>query len=548
MGSNNWAVSPKRSASGHALLAGDPHLSLSLPSIWYEAHLVVPDTLDVYGVTLLGSPFVTIGFNRDVAWTMTNTGGDVTDYYNETVDDATHPAKYKLDGEWKPLTVRIETIHGRNGAVLATDTIYHTHRGPMLRAGAAWISRRWTVHEPHLSMDAFRRANLATSASGLMQSFEQYEVAAQNILAADRGGHIAIRSTGHFPMRGDSAGNVMQNGESSASDWRGWWPLKDYPQSFDPPRGFLSSNNQQPKDPKVDSRYFGWDWPAPWRAMRINTLLRADSAVTPDAMRRFQTDPVSEQTAIFLRAFQSATAAGTATGDTSAARTMRLLAEWDGRFTKENERAVLYSTAVDELSRLTWDELSLPSAAPGDRPRRFATPNSMILAELLDDPGSPWWDVRATKDVVEDRDVIVRRALSAAYDQVVRLYGPPGPAWRWEKIRHANVYHLLRIPALSRLDIPMQAGPGTLSPSGGDGTHGASWRMVVELGSDVQAWGTYPGGQSGNPASSRYADRLPKWSAGELDSLRFPRKASDLSGKLLRSTLTLSREPVGRVP
>jgi penicillin G amidase len=542
VGSNNWAVAPKRSASGHALLAGDPHLSLSLPSIWYEAHLVVPDTLDVYGVTLLGSPFVTIGFNRDVAWTVTNTGADVTDYYTETVDDAAHPTKYKLDGEWKPLVVRIETVRGRAGSALATDTIYHTHRGPMLHVGTSWISRRWTVLEPHQSADAFRRANLATSAAGLIHAFDVYEVAAQNVLAADRGGHIAIRSTGRFPIRAaGQSGDVLLDGGKSANDWQGWWPLADYPQAFDPPQGFLVSNNQQPKDPKVDSRYLGWDWPPPWRAMRINTLLRGDSAVTPDAMRRFQTDPVSAQTDVFLGAFLRAAATATPAKDSSVARAAALLAAWDGRFTRENRAAVLYGTAIDELSRLTWDELSAPGAPNEDRPRRVVTPNSMIMAELLADPGNPWWDVRATKDVVEDRDTILRQALAAAYNRVVLQYGPPGAKWQWDHVRYANIFHLLRLPALSRLEIPMQGGPGTLSPSGGDGTHGASWRMVVELGPEVRAWGTYPGGQSGNPASSRYADRLAKWTAGELDTLRFPRRAAEVSGRMLTSTLLLTQ-------
>jgi penicillin amidase len=168
----------------------------------------------------------------------------------------------------------------------------------------------------------------------------------------------------------------------------------------------------------------------------------------------------------------------------------------------------------------------------------------MILAELLSDPKNPWWDIRATRDVVEDRDTIIRMALAAAYERVVRLYGPPSANWRWERTRHANIYHLLRIPAFSRLDIPVQAGPGTLAPSSGDGTHGPSWRMVVELGDEVRAWGTYPGGQSGNPVSSRYADRLRKWTAGELDTLRFPRRAADLAGPTLTSTLTLT--PGGR--
>jgi penicillin amidase len=161
----------------------------------------------------------------------------------------------------------------------------------------------------------------------------------------------------------------------------------------------------------------------------------------------------------------------------------------------------------------------------------------------LNDPRSPWWDDRSTKGVVEDRDMILRASLLAAWQRVVKERGPPGERWRWGGIRFANIHHLLRIPALSRLDIPMASGPGTLSPSGGDGTAGSSWRMVVELGPEVRAWGTYPGGQSGNPASARYDDRLPKWEAGQLDTLRFPRKASDLGGATLSSTLTLTPAP-----
>jgi penicillin amidase len=165
-----------------------------------------------------------------------------------------------------------------------------------------------------------------------------------------------------------------------------------------------------------------------------------------------------------------------------------------------------------------------------------------MLTELLSDPKSPWWDDRSTRNVVEDRDMILRASLLAGYQRVIKQYGEPGALWRWGYVRYANIHHLLRIPALSRLSIPMQSGPGTLNPSGGDGTAGSSWRMVVELGPEVRAWGTYPGGQSGNPASKRYDDRLAKWQAGELDTLRFPHRAADLSGRTLSSTLTLTPE------
>jgi penicillin G amidase len=544
LGSNNWAVSPRRTAAGHALLEGDPHLALSLPSVWYEEHLVVPDTLDAYGVGFAGVPLIAIGFNRDVAWTETNTAADVTDYYVETVDNDAHPTAYKLDGEWKPLTVRIETVRGRDGVPLTTDTIYHTHRGPMLRAGKQWISRRWTVLEPNDVNGVFARAAMARSSAELFKAFESYEAPAQNVLTADRGGHIAIRSTGHYPVRPKSAprGDVLIDGSTRANDWQGWWPVHDYPQAVDPQQGYLASANQQPKDPRVDPRYFGWDWQDAWRAMRINALLRADSSVTPDDMRRFQTDPISERTSMFVRAFVEAANPTIAQGDTVLMHAATLLRDWNGKFTTDNQVAILYTTALDELTRRTWDELSIPGATGTDRPRGAATPGSMMLADLLSDPKSPWWDDRSTKDVVEDRDMILRESLRAAYDRVVKQYGAPGPLWRWGYIRYANINHLLRLPSLSRLNIPMQSGPGTLSPSGGDGTSGSSWRMVVEMGPEVRAWGTYPGGQSGNPTSKRYDDHLAKWEAGELDTLRFPHRAAELAGKALMSTLTLTPE------
>src|SRR5581483_8055688 len=127
--------------------------------------------------------------------------------------------------------------------------------------------------------------------------------------------------------------------------------------------------------------------------------------------------------------------------------------------------------------------------------------------------------------------------------RVVDRLGAPGPAWRWGASRRAFVRHLLGIPVLSRAGVPVTGGPGSVSPSSGDGNHGASWRMVVELGDDVRAWGTYPGGQSGNPVSPRYAEHLGKWSAGTLDSLRFPRRADDLPASATSSRIMFGRAP-----
>ncbi len=538
VGSNNWAVAPRRTAAGNALLSGDPHLALTLPSIWYEAHLVVPDSLDVYGVSIPGAPIPPIGFNRDVAWSETNTGADVADYFVETVDDSTRPSQYRMDGQWRPLGVRIEVIRGKGGRVIATDTVLETHRGPLLRSGNVWVSRRWLVTDGYDTIQPFLGAAQSRSVRELWAATDAFLAPAQNFVSADRGGHIAIRSTGRFPLR--ARGDLLLDGSRSASDWTSWWKTAEYPQAYDPAQGFVVSANQQPKDPRVDARYLGWDWPSPWRAMRINDMLRADSAVTPDAIRRMQTDPVSAQTAFFLPPFIAAATSG-ANRDASLGKAAAVLREWDGRFTGENTHAVLYDAVLSELTARTWDEL-VTSTGNG-RPRRVDTPQSAILLQLMQEPDSPWWDDRSTPDIREQRDDIIRASVAAAWQRVVARLGEPGPTWRWGATRQALIRHYLGIPALSRPGIPVTGGPGTVTPSSGDGNHSASWRMIVELGPEVRGWGIYPGGQSGNPASPRYADFVGRWSAGTLDTLRFPRRPDDLPASLTSSTIRFRGAP-----
>ncbi|MEP6621500.1 MAG: penicillin acylase family protein [bacterium] len=546
MASNNWAVSPSRSANGHALLAGDPHLDLSLPSIWYEVHLVVPGKLDVYGVTIPGAPGVVIGFNRDVAWTFTNTGTDVLDYYTERVDDAAHPTKYLVDGAWRKLEERIETYHSPSGQRLAVDTMYFTHRGPMRRIGGHWLSMRWTVLEASSEAYAFQLIAHATSAAQVEDIMARwYKAPAQNMLAADRTGHIAVRSNARYPVRpGDGKGNVIRNGTASANDWQGELPVSQFPQALDPAQGYLASANQQPIDPRVAAGWWGGSYD-PWRALRINELLRANSAVTVEAMRGYQTDPGSARADLFvpsmLLAAQSVLARpGQYANRAELADARKLLAEWDRRYTTDNRRAVLFEEVMREVVSRTWDEL-LEDPAAGSR--RVATPSTAVLAELLSDSGSVWWDVKSTPQV-EHRDDILAASLVSALRTVKGRYGDPaGDGWRWDHVRFANIYHLLRLPAFSSLKLPVQGGTGTLNPSSGTGTNGPSWRMVVDLGPEMKAWSTYPGGQSGNPVSPRYDDRIPSWTKGELEAIHFPRTPAELDASQRGALLQLFPAP-----
>ncbi len=541
LGSNNWAVAPQRTAAGHALLAGDPHLELTLPSTWYEAHLSVAGELDVYGVTVPNVPFIVLGFNREVAWSFTNTGADVIDYYQEELDDTTRPSSYKLDGAWRPLGRRIEEYRGRGGRLLTTDTLYFTHRGPLLQREGRALSMRWTVLEGGGAALALREAARASSVQEWLRATEVFTAPAQNMVVADRSGTIAIRSTGHFPLQPDGDGLELRDGRSSLSDWVGYWPIDRYPFAIEPPQGYLASANQQPIDPRVDSTYLGADWPSPWRALRINELLQSDSSVTAEAMRRFQTDPGNARANLFVPFFLAAVAYRSAKSgvDPEEETAARLLSEWDRRYTRDNDRAVLFEYAMDAVADRLWDELQVdPSSARGGR--RVFTPSDAVLASLLQQPQSVWWDDLNTPETVEERDAILAASLVAGFDRARRAHGPPdSEGWRWERIRHINIHHLLQIPALSRLELPVQGGPGNLNPASGQGTHGASWRMVVEAGPEMRAWTVYPGGQSGDPLSSRYADRVDSWLSGELEPVVFPRVPEEIESARVTSVLDL---------
>jgi penicillin amidase len=535
IGSNNWAVGPARAKAGKALLAGDPHLELSLPSIWYQAHLVVPGTLDVSGVTLPGAPWVIIGFNRALAWSFTNTGSDVNDFYRETVDDRSAPTRYQVDSTWRQLETRIEVFHDRQGRELAVDTIRFTHRGPLLKVDSTWLSMAWTAFDSTDQGAEFLTIDRAQNVAEFLAGSASYLVPAQNMLVADRDGAIAIRSTGRYPIRpGSGRGDQIFDGRSATNDWQGSLALEAYPFALNPPRGFLSSANQQPVDPRLNPRYLGSDWESPWRAMRINRLLRADSQVTVESMRRYQTDSESERAKAFLplllgRTLDSARR-NTASPAAKAARS--LLADWDGSYRTDDRHAVLFEAVMAELSRRTWDELR--SGAPGvGRPLR---PGEPVLWQLLRDSVNLWWDDRSTP-AVERRDEIIEAALAAALDSTTQKYGEPSEKWRWGAVHHVSIHHLLRIPALSALDLEVPGGPSTVSPSSGGGGFGASWRMVVELDSPVRAWATYPGGQSGNVTSRHYRDLLDRWIAGELDSLVVPATADELGPELVEGRI-----------
>ena len=446
------------------------------------------------------------------------------DFYREEVDNPQDPQAYLLDNQWQALSQRVETYLDAEGSVIQVDTILHTHRGPVDEDSEVYTSLRWTVLEESGELDALIAIAKATSTDEWMSGMESWLAPTQNGLVIDRSGNIAIRSSGRYPIRPpDSNGDRIYDGSTSDSDWKGWLDVAKYPGAINPSQGYLTSSNQQPVDPVLYEYYLGSDWSPPWRAMRINQLLRSTPTLTLADLIRFQTDPGSARADIFVAAFLNAANTLSYVPNSSLQQAISLLSGWDRLYTKSNERAILFETAMNKLAENTWDELEDQEGQP------IVRPGSTVLASLLQTPENIWWDERATADKQEDRDDILIKSLGQAIEIVKDEYGAESEGgWQWGKVQTANIYHLMNIPGLSALGIPVQGGPETLNPSSGSGRHGASWRMVVELGDSIIAKGIYPGGQSGNPLSPAYQNQLDDWSSGNLQELYFPKSIEEM--------------------
>src|SRR6266568_3738538 len=275
--SNNWVVSGKHTASGKPLLANDPHLASSAPSIWYMIHLTAPG-VRVAGVTAAGLPGVVIGHNDHIAWGFTNVGPDVQDLYLEKFDP-NNPRRYQTPAGWQDAEIRHEEIRVRKGFTdTATDTVTLdvtvTRHGPIiLEKDGRRYALRWTALDPKINTsDGFHAQNRARNWKEFVEALKGYTGPTQNMVYADIDGHIGYYAAGIVPIRKSGDGSVPYDGSTDAGEWVSYIPFDKLPQLADPPSGIIVTANQRVVGP--DYPYFlTHSWAQPYRAHRIFDLL-----------------------------------------------------------------------------------------------------------------------------------------------------------------------------------------------------------------------------------------------------------------------------------
>lgn len=515
-GSNHWAVNGSRTASGRPILAGDPHLPLSLPSIWYELQITTPE-YSAYGVSLPGAPGILMGFNRHIAWAETNGESDAMDQYLLKFRNGEFE-HYFHDGEWKPVAWINEEYRVRDGETLKEKTAW-THHGPVpylpgeesfsarLVPGAAM---RWTAHDPSNELRAFLELNRATGYEEFRSAIANFDNPLQNFLFASKNGDIAIHHEGKLPQRRRGQGVYLSDGTDSADEWPGWIPRAQMPHVLNPARGYLGSANQNPVSPAYP-HVLGNDF-APWeRSARVFHLLEVMEAVTPERMLAMQNDTVGLYPRRLLPELLAAVDGYDGTAAERAA--LEILQNWNHAYDADEIGPTIFDRWQRTLLSLTWSDDITRDDRSGRRPKRDTT-----LQLVLSDPDSRYFDDRETERIETFSDIALASFQSAVLN-LTNEHGDPSDSWRWGTVRSTRLTHLALIPGLGRTGLATSGQYGVIRAT--TSSSGQSWRMVVALGDKPEAWGLYPGGQSGNPGSRHYDDFVDDWARGEAYPLLF---------------------------
>ncbi len=527
LGSNNWAVSGTKTASGNPILANDPHLELSLPSIWFEVQINTPEA-NAYGVSLPGLPGIVIGFNNHIAWGVTNVGHDVTDWYAVKWLDAAK-TRYALDD--KPAQVRqvIEEIKvaGRKQAEL--DTVKYTVWGPIPYNEPSSpyydLAMRWIAHDrpeekPFYEIGTFLRLMQAKSYDDYLEALTGFDSPAQNFVFASADGDIGITVNGKFPVRSPGQGRFVQDGSFSGNAWQQFIPREHVPKVKNPARGFVSSANQHSTSPDYPYYYIGeFD---DYRGRILNRMLEQMDGITVQDMQKLQFNSysiVGEEAAPLILGFLKDQKL-----DREEASLRKILADWDYVYLKEEKAPLILKAVLDSAMALTFDELR-------DHPEteQLLYPELWRFLELLAaHPDHPVFDHQKTPEKERAAD-IVRQAFRLATAEWYKPLTREGKDWG--QINGAQINHLLRLPAFSH---SLRTDGYTNALNAVRNGHGPSWRMIVELGkSGFEAYGVYPGGQSGNPGSPYYDNMIGQWAEGKYNKLQVMSSPADKKVKAL---------------
>jgi penicillin amidase len=559
MGSNNWVLSGTLSETGKPLLANDPHLGLSAPSVWYFAHMSAPG-LNVIGATLPGIPGVVLGRNDRIAWAFTNTASDVQDLYIERVNPA-NAKQYRTPDGWANFSLRTETIKvkGRPDTVIE---VKETRHGPVISGALPVIDKArldvknhvvsfaWTALRPDdLTVQAGLKLNTAKNWQEFLTGAKDFGSPQQNMVYADVDGNIGFVAPARVPIRkpeNDLKGLAPAPGWDARYDWAGFIPFDELPRRYNPAAQRIVTANE--KIVEADYPHFlTSEWALPYRANRIAALLDAQPTHSMNSFAQIQKDHVSLAAQQLLPLLQQ-----TAPRSEQAKAALAALSKWDGAMEANRSEPLIFNAWMREAShRIFADELG--DGLMQDYWEQRNVHLSMVNVLASKGGKGNWCNDRSVAAASGPHDCadLMSAALDSALRDLVRRYGADMSAWRWGQAHVARSEHrpFGKVPALALLfDIRVPTGGDTFTIDAGRhnlrdeaepfaSRHAAGMRALYDLADLENSRFIHSTGQSGNVMSRLYRHYAQRWSEGAYLPMKTSRSAIE---KNQMGTLTLT--------
>ena len=527
IGSNNWVVSGQRTVSGKPMVANDPHLGLTTPSVWYFAAIRAPG-INAIGATLPGVPGVVLGRTDRIAWAFTNTGVDQQDLYLERI----HPERsdeYQTPTGWARFATRVERIRVKGGDDVDL-TVRETRHGPVISDLASIakgfeqpqfvLSMRWSALEPSdTTIVAIRALNKARNVDQAEQALAQFQVVTQSALIADVDGRIGIVVTGRIPMRdrtNDLHGIVPAPGWDARYDWLGYLPQEKAPRMHDPAAGLIVTANHK-IGASAYPNHLTYDWFLPYRAQRVEQLLNARTKHDITTFKALQADITSFAARDMLWMLRDARPVTEAGRDA-----LERLNAWTFQMRRDTPEPLIYHAWMRELKhRIFADDLGSLTEDFVDQADLTSTLLHVLSGRAQ---ARNWCDDRSTARV-ENCLSQAGEALDAAVTGLTRNSGRDVAGLRWGEVHSAVAEHrpMSNVAGLRRLFELRSAYPGdthtvnvgalshrTEAPL--STRHTATLRAIYDLAAleSNSVW-VGSGGQVGNPFSDLYASMMPLW-------------------------------------
>ena len=527
-GSNNFAISPKKSKDGSVFVASQPDLSLNLPSIWYLIHLNSP-TYNTMGASLPGAPGIIIGFNDYIAWGETNATRDVVDWYKIDFKDESR-SEYKYGNKWLKSEKVIEEIKIKNSESFY-DTIIYTHYGPVsydhnfnndsLKIN---LAMRWIAHDESVEYKTFLLLNKAQNILDIENALKYFHGPAQNFAYGTKYGEIGLTIAGKFPVKWKEQGKFLLDGSNPDHEWKDYIPYEHILKTKNPQNGFVSSANQHPVDKEYPYYYYSHNYEM-YRGRRLIERLESIDLVGLEDVIKIQNDNFN------YKAFESLPIIidkiDTNNLKSNEIDYFKSISNWD-YFSDPNDTVTpIFNVWWNKLRNKLWDEFDTMKYS-------YRKPNSFITYKIIREyENFDYYDNLKTQEEESINDII-NQSFKETIDSLENWKKEENKSLiLWKNFKNTRVNHLLGIKSFSLDNIDIGGDRNILNAASRG--HGPSWRMIVKLDreKETEAWGVYPGGQSGNPGSPNYVEGISDWGKGIYKKLLFSKEPLKENSKII---------------